>query len=101
VKELQVLSENLHRRVTAKKKTGRTVTLKVKFSDFSQVTRSVTELYYMDSFDDIYSRIQNLLDKVDLADKKVRLLGVGLSNFYDQDLEKLSNGQLSLFDYPH
>jgi DNA polymerase-4 len=55
----------------------------------------------MDSFDDIYSRIQNLLDKVDLADKKVRLLGVGLSNFYDQDLEKLSNGQLSLFDYPH
>lgn len=97
LKELQILSERLHKRVTAKNKPGRTVTLKVKFSDFTQVTRSTTQIYYMDSFQEIFLFVQELLDKVELDDRKVRLLGVGLSNFYEQDVDKLGKGQLSLF----
>ena len=98
LKELRKLSEGLYKRVAAKKKSGRTVTLKVKFSDFSQVTRSLTQLYYMDSFEDIFQHVQKLLDKVELDDRKVRLLGIGLSNFYDQDIDKLGKGQLLLFE---
>lgn len=97
LEELQVLAEKLHRRVTAKQKSGRTVTIKVKYADFSQVTRSATQPFYLDSYDDIYTTARQLLEKVNLEDKKVRLLGVGLSNFYDQDVDKLNKGQLSLF----
>lgn len=97
LEELQVLAEKLHRRVTAKQKSGRTVTIKVKYADFNQVTRSATQPFYLDSYDDIYTTARQLLEKVNLEDKKVRLLGVGLSNFYDQDVDKLNKGQLSLF----
>lgn len=97
LKELQVLCERLQGRVGSKQKSGRTVTLKVKYADFTQVTRSATQNYYMDSYADIFATVQQLLEKVELDDKKVRLLGVGLSNFYDQDLDKLNRGQLSLF----
>lgn len=97
LKELQALCERLQRRVGSKQKSGRTVTLKVKYADFTQVTRSATQHYYMDSYEDIFATVRQLLGKVELDDRKVRLLGVGLSNFYDQDLEKLNKGQLSLF----
>lgn len=97
LKELQILCERLHSRVVAKKKTGRTVTLKVKFADFTQVTRSITQLYYMNSYEEILTLLRGLFDKVELENRRVRLLGVGLSNFYDQDVDKWSNGQLRLF----
>lgn len=96
-KELETLSERLQRRVQSKKKSGRTVTLKVKYADFTQITRSTTQNYYMDSYDDILATVSFLFRKITLDDKKIRLLGVGLSNFYDQDLAKLHTGQLSLF----
>ena len=59
---------------------GRTVTLKVKYADFKQITRSHTLGEPTDSDEVIFKTACDLLDKVSLA-KRVRLIGVGVSNF--------------------
>lgn len=97
LKELQLLCEKLEKRLGSKHKQGRTVTLKVKFSDFTQITRSKTTVFYLNAADDIFEQVAELFSKVNLADKKVRLLGVTVSNFYDADVEKINNPQLRLF----
>jgi len=59
---------------------GRTVTLKVKFADFKQITRSQTLGEPTDSDGVIFETACDLLDKVSMT-KRVRLIGVGVSNF--------------------
>lgn len=59
---------------------GRTVTLKVKFSDFKQITRSKTLPLATASTKLIYETATALLDKLTLP-KAVRLIGLGLSSF--------------------
>lgn len=97
LKELRRLCEKLEKRLGNKAKQGRTVTLKIKFADFTQITRSKTSIFYMNTADDIFRQINELFAKLDMEDRRVRLLGVTLSNFYDADLEKLNSPQLRLF----
>lgn len=59
---------------------GRTVTLKVKFADFKNVTRSRTLPEPTSSTRVIYETAAALLDELDLP-QKVRLIGVGLSQY--------------------
>ncbi len=59
---------------------GRTVTLKVKFSDFRQITRSRTLDSPVSDTSTIHATAVELLSGVKLV-RKVRLIGVGLSNF--------------------
>lgn len=58
---------------------GRTLTLKVKFSDFTQVTRSITQGKVLKDKDDILPLAKQLLQKVDYADHAFRLLGLSVS----------------------
>jgi DNA polymerase-4 len=73
---------------------GKTVTLKVKYSDFVLVTRSVTLTDASDDEFEIYRQTCNLLKKTDVGRRPVRLLGISLSQ-----LNFLGPGnQLNLFD---
>ena len=72
---------------------GKTITLKVKYSDFTQVTRSVTLDELTDDGMLMYSTVRKLLKKTETGIRPVRLLGVSISGLA---LEGLS-GQLSLF----
>jgi DNA polymerase-4 len=63
---------------------GRTVTLKVRYFDFQSVTRSVTIAEPADSAAVIMKYVQPLLAKTEAGVKKVRLLGISVSNFDDQ-----------------
>lgn len=98
LEEFKKLSDRLSKRLIAKAKEGRTVGIKIKFGDFTQLTRGKTLSYYINEEADIFSQVEELFSKVDLADRSVRLLGVVVSNFYDSDLEKHSSQQLRLFD---
>lgn len=60
---------------------GRTVTLKVKYSDFVQITRSVTLQRPVEDVEDIMEQVRLLLEKTDAGERKVRLLGVTVSGF--------------------
>ena len=73
---------------------GRTVTLKVKFADFTQITRSRTLAHSTDATQTIFDVACALLDNVELK-LKVRLIGLGVSGFRqgaEQGLLPLSGG---------
>lgn len=57
-----------------------TVTLKVKYDDFQQITRSVTPDAPVRSPAEIESLLPQLLNKTEAGERKVRLLGVTASN---------------------
>jgi DNA polymerase IV len=73
---------------------GRTVTLKVKFSDFQQITRSRTLPGYVESRSGLDQAIVDLLRQLFPLDKSVRLLGVSLSALNTD--EEAETPQLSL-----
>lgn len=60
---------------------GRTVTLKIKFNDFEQITRSKTHENAIVTIVDLKESIFKLWQEDFLIEKKIRLLGVGVSNF--------------------
>lgn len=95
--ELKIICDKVDRRLSIKSRMGRTLTLKVKYADFTQITRSVTFGFYISSAEEIYTESLNLLHKVELEDRRIRLIGVTISNFYDADLDRLTQIQLTLF----
>jgi DNA polymerase-4 len=97
-KEIEKLASIVHDRLIAKNKEGKTLTLKVKYSDFSLITRSHTFINYIADQKTIFENAVELLNKIDLEDKKIRLLGVTLSNFYHYENELIYFKQLNLFD---
>lgn len=98
--ELRRIAERLVKRLENYQLKGRTVTLKVKFSDFRQITRNQSFTHPVGDFETISDTAITLLSKVNLQDKKIRLLGISLSNF-DQGREPEDTTgnplQLSLF----
>jgi len=93
-KELLALGNKVARRMRHKGLKGKTVTLKVKYSNFVQITRSVTLPKSTDDGSEIYSVACGLLKKTEATKKPIRLLGISLSH-----LGFLGTGtQLSLFD---
>lgn len=75
------LSEQVGQRLRAYNLRGRTVTLKLRFSDFTTITRRETLPEATDSDEPIYRAAGRLLEAVKLGRRKVRLVGVGVSNF--------------------
>jgi DNA polymerase-4 len=93
-KEILALGNKLARRMRHKGITGNTVTLKVKYHDFVQITRSATLPKSTDDGLEIYLTACRLLEKTEVTIKPIRLLGISLSH-----LNFLGIGtQLSLFD---
>jgi DNA polymerase IV len=60
----------------------RTVTIKVRYSDFTTITRSHTQPPTRDS-EDLAARAVKLLEKTEAGDRPVRLLGVSVHNLID------------------
>ena len=77
--ELVRMSDSVATRMRAAALIGRTVTIKVRYGDFTTYTRSVTSKSMLDSGPEIARLASDLLEKVDL-EPGVRLLGVGVSN---------------------
>ncbi len=73
---------------------GCTVTVKVRYPDFTAVTRSQTLPFPTDQGIEIYQTALKLLHKTEALQKRARLLGVGISNLIHQDDPE----QLILFD---
>jgi DNA polymerase IV len=70
---------------------ARTVTIKVRYGDFTTITRSHSALPTRDEAD-LTDRAVKLLDKTDAGRRPVRLLGVSVHNFcteHDDDPERL------------
>lgn len=79
---------------------GRTITLKIKYHDFRQITRNHSFPYPVGDLETIAETAKQLLMKSGLENVKVRLLGISLSNFGDLPEKPRHKGdarQLKLF----
>ena len=70
----------LVRRIEKNDFEGRTLTLKVKFLDFQQITRSITVDHILRTKDDILPLAKQLMQSVEFHSHPIRLLGLGVSN---------------------
>ncbi len=93
-KAILALATQVGRRMRRKKMTGKTVSLKVKYHDFKQITRAKTLAKPTDDGLEIYRVACDLLQKTEVGKRPVRLLGISLSQLCFAD----AAGQLSLFN---
>jgi DNA polymerase-4 len=92
-RELLSLATRVSRRLRRHGIAGKTVTLKVKYHDFVQVTRSETFPEVADDGGEIFRRCCGLLDRTEVGRRPVRLLGISVSHLCAQEEKR----QLSLF----
>ncbi len=92
--ELEPLVAKVWRHCEAKRLHGRTVTVKVKYADFQQITRSRTVAVPPGSASEIGTICGTLLGQLFPTRKGIRLLGVSLSSFDEGAPEQ--DGQLRL-----
>jgi DNA polymerase IV len=98
--ELDKLTRTVHDRLLRYGLKGRTITLKIKYHNFKSVTRSQSFAEGIDDKRLIADTAKHLLQTTELEDKKIRLLGISLSNFGDNSLKQKEedvNDQLKLF----
>jgi len=95
VAELYKVEKELMERLESAGTTGRTITLKVKFSDFRQITRSKTLRNCIRDFQTLHREVTEIRKSLNLKGTKIRLLGVSISNLESDDCE---DSQLHLFD---
>ncbi len=85
IEKLREVADEVWRRVSKHEFFGRTVTLKVKYADFEQITRSKTPGGFITEFGAFWLVAQELLSAVDYSGKKIRLMGLSVSNAGDLD----------------
>lgn len=79
LERLNKIAEELERRMCKSNTKGKTITLKIKYSDFTQQTRSKTINHYIQNKKDFYPIVKDLLFQ-ELLKNSVRLLGISFSN---------------------
>jgi DNA polymerase-4 len=83
--KLREVADEVWRRVSKHEFFGRTIMLKVKYADFEQITRSKTPGGFVTEFGAFWQMAQELLATVDYSEKKIRLMGLTVSNAQDLD----------------
>lgn len=98
--ELEKIAKLVVARLQKYQLKGRTVTLKIKYHNFKTITRNQSFDIPISDIFSITETTKMLLLRTDLTDKKIRLLGISLSNF--EELQKMNTtytlkNQLKLF----
>lgn len=88
-KQLLAISEDLEGRLNRKEIKGKSLTLKIRYKDFSVFTRSKTQEVYYENAQDFYETAQKLWE-LRPFDKPVRLLGLSLSNLNTGETKQVS-----------
>lgn len=92
-REILSLANRVARRMRREGMTGGTITLKVKYSDFVQITRATRLAEPTNDGMHIYDHCCDLLRKTRVGERPTRLLGVSVSRLVPADAEE----QLALF----
>ncbi|NNM01351.1 MAG: DNA polymerase IV, partial [Gammaproteobacteria bacterium] len=94
LRELRVLSDKVAAMLERARLVPRTITLKVKYADFRQVTRAASVAATPMSAREILRVVEQLLARTETGHRPVRLLGITTSNFLSAEERE----QLALFD---
>ncbi len=95
LERLEHIAEELERRLTKSKIAGKTITLKIKYSDFTLNTRSKTLPYFIADKALILETAKELLYQEELQNS-VRLLGISLANLNTEDKKKTETKEESV-----
>jgi len=87
--KLENLSQELHQRLQKHQILGRSLTLKIKYKDFSLFTRSFTKEEYFTSPEQYFVTSKKLWE-LRPFDKAVRLLGLSLSHLNTEEKKQIS-----------
>ncbi len=90
IEKINSISDKLSQRLKKFGISGKTITLKIKYSDFVIQTRSITKDLYICEKSLICKICEELLYKEKLRDS-VRLIGITVSNFKNPKKKKISN----------
>lgn len=96
--KLEDIAGELDRRLQKKKTAGKTVTLKIKYSDFTVQTRSKTLPYFISDKSLVFETAKELLYQEKLKES-VRLLGISLSNLNTEAGNKKAVAVQLKFDF--
>ena len=100
---IERFAADLERRLERWSLSARTVTLKVRFQDFTTITRSSTPSVPVRQVDEILKVARRLVERVPLEGRRIRLVGLGGSNLIhpgEPTIEPKDGGprQLGLFE---
>jgi len=98
LEKLEDIAIELDRRLKKKKIAGKTITLKIKYSDFTVQTRSKTLHYFISDKSLILEATKELLYQ-ERPKESVRLLGISLSNLNNEAGEKKAVAVQLKFDF--
>lgn len=93
LERLEHITNELERRLKKSAISGKTITLKIKYSDFSLQTRSKTLPYFIADKNLILETSKELLYQ-EKMDNSVRLLGISLSNLNSDKKEKIEGQKI-------
>jgi len=94
--KLDDLAKELARRMNNASAKGKTITVKIKFNDFTQITRSNTFKYFVSRKDNLKDAWRLILSEDFELEKPVRLLGLSVSNLKRNEVTVKENPQLRL-----
>ncbi len=86
LERLEKIAEELERRMVKNNTKGKTITLKIKYSDFTQHTRSKTKEHFMQIKNEFFPVVKELLFQ-DKITNSVRLLGISFGNLNTEKKE--------------
>jgi DNA polymerase-4 len=78
---LRECSQRVFTELQEEGKLARTVTLKIKYSDFQTITRRQTSERFLTSAADVFQAATTLLERTEAGRRPVRLAGISLANF--------------------
>ena len=87
LEKLEIIAEELSGRLLKPNISGKTITLKIKYSDFTIQTRSKTLPYFVKDKSVLLEQAKDLLYQEEMHES-VRLLGISLSNLNTNTIEK-------------
>ncbi|MCF6359608.1 MAG: DNA polymerase IV [Cyclobacteriaceae bacterium] len=95
LEKLHKVAMSVNKRLAKSGGLPKTLTVKIKFADFTQITRSKTVVNGISTLEQINLLASELLEKALEPFHKIRLLGISLSNF-EGEKQKKAQGQLTL-----
>ena len=93
LREYLRLTEKASARLREKELFAKTISIKVRYSDFSTITRSKTLPLPISSTQEIYAVVKDLYKALKLDRARLRLVGVSLENLHEDAPQQLMLGQ--------
>jgi DNA polymerase-4 len=84
IEHLENIADRLTLRMKKYNLKGRTITMKVKYHNFRHTSRSLTVMDAVDDPEIIMSIVKRMIPKTEIGKKKVRLVGISISNLSSQ-----------------